>query len=748
MRLSEMYKTGELNILKEPAEIKEDPDILTEDVIQGDLGDCYFLSAISALAEYPQRIKKMLPELSFNRNGVFQVTVCIHGNLVNIVLDDYFPVVPEKTDKKGKPLLAFASYNPKTKNVWPMLLEKAWAKANINYENIISGNSAEAFEFLCPAPVNTFYHDVHHDILYQEILKADRKDYIICTDITVTENTNLQNLSKMGLITNHSYTIIDAEEVYGPDGKKIRLLKIRNPWGSNEWTGDWSDDSPKWTPELKKLLKFEKELDGTFWMDYNDFLKFYTSTHICNYYNDYNYLSEKFGFEKDSAFSLIKLNVTKNSSGFFVINQKNQRIYKNAKNLQNFTNKYCSMIVFRKDERGFTYIGASSGRQNRIYVECENLIKGNYYVAVSFPNYSEDNVSDISALEAHSKKIEEEQFNYTLGVYSALDKLEFSQVDAKDDIFKEFIKNVMFDAASKNPEKYFFTEEGEPTSWRSISFGKEAGAYGYIVYNNTSDCYINEELNLTQYLNINLIPIVGKGTISALDVDDGIEDPDERAALTVLKNRAEVESVVKVTRSVPPTQEVSESNPIQILVRVAPHSNCVILVEKYEEDAAIEISSSIALTYPTYALIDEKKFPPKKNRVKYNSKLVEIYECVVEHNSGVLFKYKNKTNDLKFNAHVIFDDLENLKISLKPESIFEGEQSQERLEHSYSYDIERSPYHIGNPNREVIITLEPGETKIFELTTINYFDSFSYGCHMNYNVNLSKNVLKQKFGMN
>jgi len=27
---------------------------------------------------------------------------------------------------------------------------------------------------------------------------------------------------------------------------------MRNPWGDGEWTGDWSDGSNLWTPELKK----------------------------------------------------------------------------------------------------------------------------------------------------------------------------------------------------------------------------------------------------------------------------------------------------------------------------------------------------------------------------------------------------------------------------------------------------------------------------------------------------------------
>ena len=34
-------------------------------------------------------------------------------------------------------------------------------------------------------------------------------------------------------------------------GKKCVLVKLRNPHGSGEWNGKWSDKSDEWTPELK-----------------------------------------------------------------------------------------------------------------------------------------------------------------------------------------------------------------------------------------------------------------------------------------------------------------------------------------------------------------------------------------------------------------------------------------------------------------------------------------------------------------
>ena len=48
-----------------------------------------------------------------------------------------------------------------------------------------------------------------------------------------------------GLILNHAYGLNDIMEFDDPDhkGAKLRLLRLRNPWGNSEWNGAWSDNS-------------------------------------------------------------------------------------------------------------------------------------------------------------------------------------------------------------------------------------------------------------------------------------------------------------------------------------------------------------------------------------------------------------------------------------------------------------------------------------------------------------------------
>ena len=60
-----------------------------------------------------------------------------------------------------------------------------------------------------------------------------------------------EDISQVGIVSSHAYTIIGVFPIKTKDGRKIRLIKLRNPWGQMEWNGEWSDNSTSWTPELR-----------------------------------------------------------------------------------------------------------------------------------------------------------------------------------------------------------------------------------------------------------------------------------------------------------------------------------------------------------------------------------------------------------------------------------------------------------------------------------------------------------------
>jgi len=83
-------------------------------------------------------------------------------------------------------------------------------------------------------------------------------------------------LQKIGLVGGHSYGLIAVHVVKDKKGQNVNLIQLRNPWGSFEWNGDWGDKSDCWTDEAKAEVNFTDEDDGTFWMSFDDFKKYFS----------------------------------------------------------------------------------------------------------------------------------------------------------------------------------------------------------------------------------------------------------------------------------------------------------------------------------------------------------------------------------------------------------------------------------------------------------------------------------------
>lgn len=90
-----------------------------------------FLTAILCIAENPERIKNIFAD-SFARNeyGIYKVIVNINGIPKEIVLDDYIPVY----SPSNRPVFCKISH----KEMWMVLLEKAYAKVKGSYGNIVN----------------------------------------------------------------------------------------------------------------------------------------------------------------------------------------------------------------------------------------------------------------------------------------------------------------------------------------------------------------------------------------------------------------------------------------------------------------------------------------------------------------------------------------------------------------------------------------------------------------------------------
>ena len=723
-RLSEILNLKDLNIF-------QNNKTSINDVQQGELGDCYFLSVLSALSENPERIKKLIPKSKISDKGIYECNVFLHGYEIPIVIDDYFPVI-EKEDNN----IAFAGINPESKSIWPILLEKVWAKCNLSYEDIINGNSADAFQFLSPAPFDTYYHNNDNKSLFDIIDNSIKKNYIVVSDITLTENTNLDYLSKMGLLTNHAYNIIDTVTLK-QNSAEVKLLKIRNLWGTNEWKGDWSDNSGKWTENFKKTVKLEKKEDGIFWMAYEDFIQFYTSTHICQIHDDFNYNCKKIKVNSNEFFNIAKVNVNKNSSGYFLVNLKNKRIYQNLKGIDNFNNPFCSMIVFKQDKNGFKYIGSDSGKHDRLYVECENMEQGTYYIAVTFPKESKN--FELNNFEP--KKFD--KLSFRVGIYSNLKDAKIEDIDEneKNDI-KDFIFNMINQLANDNPEKYRFANEGENSSWRVINFDNNRNGYGYIYYDNNSDAFLRERVKITSLVNVNLIPILkeGKFNIDNFTKEEENEiDYEEDSRKLAMENLKDIKldsstEIIDADKG----KEVSEKNPVTVQFNIAPHSKCIVFLQKSDDEADIDMISDITFDYLPNVFLTEKKFTSKKYKLRYNNKPIDVFEVITEHNSGVFFLYKNRTKEFKININAKFTKCDNLYLKICSEDI---KTQNNLILRNYSGN-----FRDDSKDTVINIEVEPGQIGFFGLSSIDTFNKYNYVCDFDYlfSIALADNFYKEE----
>ena len=730
-KLSEIKDTSKLKVITPNAKN------LSEDVIQGELGDCYFLSTLSALAENPKNITNIVHNTKVS-DGNFEATIYIHGEPVKVVIDDSFPVA-------NATKIAFAGINEKTGNIWPMILEKIWAKCNKSYEDIIPGNSSDAFEFLTPAPFDHYFHTQEiSNSLFKIIQDASDKNQIILADITETKNTNLDTLSKMGLITNHAYSIIGTAVLKKPNGNEIQLIKMKNIWGTNEWIGDWSDKSLKWTQEFKKAVGLQEKEDGVFWMSYDDYLQFYTTTHIAQIHSDYNYNVIK--MKNKEAQNICKINIEKKGSGYFMLNLKNTRIYHNLKN-PNYSNPYCSVFVIKKiDENNYELIGSDSGKKDRFYIPCENMEKGVYYISVSFPkNNNKNNILQ------ENYEYNQTEFSFRIGVYSSIKDIKFTPIEDKSEI-EDYFYYTILDAEQKNDDKYYFAQEGEPNSWRSINFNNDKNGFGYIFYKNNSDAYIKERIEISSLKNVNIIPMLKDGYFmqnpnleQSEEIKEEIKPKSKNKKINVdtgdnkVNEKIDYESktisvtinALKGTKLESFYEIIEQSKPPLIQFNIAPHSTCVILLQKTGDESDIDLNSDICFDYMPNVLLGEQKFPQKKYRLRYNNKPVEVYECITEHNTGVFFQYKNRSTDFRVKITAKFSKYDNLYLLITSSDLEKGGNSKLRkcIEGQFRDD---------NDDNFVEIVVEPGETGFFGLNAVDVFEKFSYSCQFDYHFSLFK----------
>ena len=299
----------------------------------GSIGNVWLVSSFAALSVYAERVRSRIKQRELAISGRYEVTLFhpTKKEWQRIVIDDRLPVDPSRA-------LKYIDVTSKGE-LWPLLLEKAFATIWGSYEALSQGHPLLAFKTLTGCPTAwlcvlsrqkksgrgggearwTCSRPVFDQIKSRptctkfvagkwpdsgqegavarttegliEMLKwLARGESIMCC---YADDGSKKKVSSHGILNGFAYPLLRVESrLKGSQGKTFDLFHVRTPHGSGdvEWTGRWngyglnSDSSWAQNEDVWRAIWAihpADQDDGTFWVQREDFEKEFSEIHIC-----------------------------------------------------------------------------------------------------------------------------------------------------------------------------------------------------------------------------------------------------------------------------------------------------------------------------------------------------------------------------------------------------------------------------------------------------------------------------------
>jgi hypothetical protein len=206
--------------------------VALNDVAQGNLGDCYFLALLGAIArKRPDFIKGMIED---HKDGTYSVTFQQYQGIsgffgsrtgMKVKVDSKF-----WTDGKGTPNYAkTGDVGTGGPELWVMIIEKAWAALNGGYENILGGNTKKDNARAAVTGKNADEY-IPSDLSASDLL-SKVKAHFTEKDLPVTFGSHVSGnpatetkMQQGGVVMDHEYVL---------DSISGDTMNLYNPWGGS-----------------------------------------------------------------------------------------------------------------------------------------------------------------------------------------------------------------------------------------------------------------------------------------------------------------------------------------------------------------------------------------------------------------------------------------------------------------------------------------------------------------------------------
>jgi hypothetical protein len=297
----ELYGDGvDIAMFKPDPKTPYQSTVTFSDPKQGDVGNCWFISALAIVAKAsPATIKRALTKSNAEK-GVYEFTFydeCLRQT-VHVCVDERLPV------HTGERCMVYC-HSATAGELWPSLIEKAFAKAYGSYTITEMGSNAIGVSNLTSKPSEVYLSYYNRalmsdpDALWTKLLSLYASRNVVGVSFIPqpgqvkypldldpgSKNWWVRNHEVPYLISGHAYSVLSVHEVLDA-GAEVRLVRIRNPWGRRaEWQGDWSDKSGKWSSRLKAQVPFSElgDKDGVFFMSIEDLARNVNCVSACQY---------------------------------------------------------------------------------------------------------------------------------------------------------------------------------------------------------------------------------------------------------------------------------------------------------------------------------------------------------------------------------------------------------------------------------------------------------------------------------